>query len=303
MKALAFGKQLESLNLQRFLKSNYIETAVRVLQILSIILCLVLLGLIISTFLENRLASSTKIETFLKTAETKPEEGEEAISRTAPNLQPISSKNIFGPLGIPTPIPPPNPVAPGAPAASLALVGTYIDGERSYAIIEDQRKKSQDAYFIGKEISAGIKLTAVLPDRVKIERDGKSEELTLRDAGARTFDFKNGVAQLQEEEFVVEEAELDRQLANLPMVLSEARAVPFFKEGKTIGLRLFAIKAGSLFERLGLKNGDVLKSVNNNSLSDLSQALRLFEQLKQEKSISVSLERNGMEKQFKYQIR
>ena len=68
-------------------------------------------------------------------------------------------------------------------------------------------------------------------------------------------------------------------------------------------MRLFAIKSASLFEKIGLKNGDILKSLNGNSLGDLSQAMQLFEKLKTERSISLMLERNREEKEFKYTIR
>jgi general secretion pathway protein C len=102
---------------------------------------------------------------------------------------------------------------------------------------------------------------------------------------------------------VVEEAELDKGLENLPLLLTQARAVPYFKEGRSIGLRLFAIKNGSLYEKIGLKNGDILKSINGNSLGDISQALKLFEQLKQERSINLVLEREKQDREFKYTIR
>jgi general secretion pathway protein C len=105
------------------------------------------------------------------------------------------------------------------------------------------------------------------------------------------------------DEFVVEEAELDKGLENLPLLLTQARAVPYFKDGRSIGLRLFAIKTGSLYEKVGLKNGDILKTINGNNLGDISQALKLFEQLKQERSISLVLEREKQDREFKYTIR
>ena len=42
--------------------------------------------------------------------------------------------------------------------------------------------------------------------------------------------------------------------------------------GQSIGMRLFAIRTGSLYEKLGLKNGDIILAVNENSLSDPAQA-------------------------------
>ena len=79
--------------------------------------------------------------------------------------------------------------------------------------------------------------------------------------------------------------------------------MPYFRDGKPAGLRLFAVKTGSLYEKLGLKNGDILKSINENSLSDLSQAMQLFERLKSERSIKITLERNSEDKEFNYEVR
>ncbi|MFM1847929.1 MAG: ral secretion pathway protein, partial [Pseudomonadota bacterium] len=114
---------------------------------------------------------------------------------------------------------------------------------------------------------------------------------------------REAISAVDENEFIVDEAELDRALENLPLLLTQARAVPYFADGQAVGLRLFAIKSGSLYEKIGLRNGDVLKSVNGNSMADLSQAMQLFEKLKTERSINLTIERNREEKEFKYQIR
>ena len=67
-------------------------------------------------------------------------------------------------------------------------------------------------------------------------------------------------------------------------------------------MRLFAIRKDSMYDKLGLKNGDILMSINDNSLSDPSQALKLFETLKTEKSIYVTVERNGQQMDLRYSI-
>jgi len=67
-------------------------------------------------------------------------------------------------------------------------------------------------------------------------------------------------------------------------------------------MRLFAIRRDSLYEKLGLKNGDILLSVNDTSLADPTEALRIFDKLKEEKSIKVDVERNGASKALNYEI-
>jgi general secretion pathway protein C len=188
----------------------------------------------------------------------------------------------------------------------LALIGVFLtEGETPSAIIEDEKKKTQDVFVLGEMVFGEAKLVSVLPDRVEIERFGAREVLAMDETAdtATATDFKDGVAMVSDTEYIVQEQELDKNLENLPLLLTQARAVPYFKDGQSVGLRLFAVKPGSLFERIGLKNGDILKSINGNTLGDLSQAIKLFETLKQEKSITVSMERDRTEKEVRYQIR
>ena len=46
--------------------------------------------------------------------------------------------------------------------------------------------------------------------------------------------------------------------AKLSSSTAEARGVPYFRDGKQVGLRLFAIKQNGIVEASGLKNGDVI---------------------------------------------
>lgn len=110
------------------------------------------------------------------------------------------------------------------------------------------------------------------------------------------------VVQVSETKFLVKDEELTKQLENMPLLLTQARAVPYFQDGKAIGFRLFAIKSGSLYERIGLRNGDVIKSVDGVSMADPSQVLKLFEALKEARSIEVLLERQKEDLRFRYQL-
>ncbi len=189
--------------------------------------------------------------------------------------------------------PPPSPLM-------LSLIGTFITrGQEPYAIIEDKKKNNQDMFLLEQSVFDQATLKRIYEDRVEIERNGKIEVLKLDDIGGAGA----GIVNSSPDDFVVEEAELDKGLENLPLLLTQARAVPYFKDGRSIGLRLFAIKTGSLYEKVGLRNGDILKTINGNNLGDISQALKLFEQLKQERSISLILERDKQDREFKYTIR
>ena len=215
----------------------------------------------------------------------------------------IVGKNVFGSLVPQTAArPTAGPVKP-VTVTKLVLVGTFVaDGEAPFAIIEDDKKKTQDVFMLNESIFDQATLKSIFADKVEIERNGQIEVLVIDDAPARTSDSTSSVA-TEGDTVIVDEGEVDRALENLPLLLTQARAVPYFKEGRSIGLRMFAIKSGSLFEKIGLKNGDILKSINGNSLGDITQAMKLFETLKQERNIGVVVERDRQDREFKYQIR
>jgi len=170
-----------------------------------------------------------------------------------------------------------------------------------YAIIEDTKKTEQDVFSSGDSVFGEASVVEVLSEKVTLKRDdGEIITLILDDSASSS---SAGSSAPSVESMVVNKAELDEALSNLPLLLTQARAVPYFKDGKSVGLRLFAIKSGSMFETIGLKNGDILKSINGTSLADITQAVKLFEELRNERSISVQVERNREDKEFQYQIR
>lgn len=217
----------------------------------------------------------------------------------------INTANIFGKIKAENT---PKVVTPPTTPLKLRLVAiNQTSAGNLFAIIEDTQKQAQDVFEVNDNIFENQgKLTAILSDSVRIQRDNRIETLALQDdVGSSPGGQSPGGSPPSDDEteFSVAEDELSAALANLPQLLSQARAVPYFRNGQSIGMRLFAIRGGSMYEKLGLKNGDIILAVNQNSLSDPAQALKLFEQLKSERSISVKLERNGQAKDMQYTIR
>jgi general secretion pathway protein C len=217
----------------------------------------------------------------------------------------ITRRNIFGakPKSASK-----TPVKASTSSFDVRLVATSIgDGSTPFAIIEDTKKKEQEIFELNENVFGQARLVAVLETSVSLDRNGKVEVLELAEgdgsAGAPSTS-SGGITAIDDNqtEFSIPEAELENALGNLPQLLSQARAVPYFRNGKSIGMRLFAIRRGSMYEKLGLKNGDILKAVNGNSMSDPAQALKLFEQLKNERNIDATLERAGKDVDMRYSI-
>ena len=185
---------------------------------------------------------------------------------------------------------------------NLTLIGIFYNkGGGSSAIIEDKKKKTQDVFREGDAVFEVASVSKIHSSKVELDYQGKIEVLVIEDLPSESS--ASSSPPTDSEEIVVQETELNEALENLPLLLTQARAVPFYKDGQAVGFRLFAIKSGSMYEKIGLKNGDILKNINGNSLGDVSQAMKLFEQLREERNLTLELERSRKPKTFNYRIR
>jgi len=198
---------------------------------------------------------------------------------------------------------------------NVKLWGTAIaaDPTQSYAIIEDLAARRQSLYRVGDSILDAATLKHVEWDRVLLDRNGDEEVLELASARgpATSAAATNGssatggerIRKTADDKFVIDRREVEKTVANLNEVFTQARAVPYFEDGKTVGFRVFAIKPGSVFEKIGLQNGDVVQRVNGVELTDPTKAISLFTELQNEGHIALDLQRNAQSKSFSYEIR
>ena len=93
----------------------------------------------------------------------------------------------------------------------------------------------------------------------------------------------------------VERGFVEKLLSNPAQLTKQARIVPAVRDGETKGYKFYGIRPGSLPKLLGLKNGDLLTSVNGHKLESLDQAMDLYNKLRRASHLSVTLERKGQQ--------
>jgi type II secretion system protein C len=91
----------------------------------------------------------------------------------------------------------------------------------------------------------------------------------------------------------VDKAFVEKLMANPGQLTKQARIVPAVADGETKGYKFYGIRPGSLPKLLGLKNGDLLTSVNGHELESLDQAMDLYNKLRRATHLSVTVERKG----------
>ncbi|MBK9033840.1 MAG: hypothetical protein IPL61_21660 [Myxococcales bacterium] len=106
-------------------------------------------------------------------------------------------------------------------------------------------------------------------------------------------DLAAGITKLDDEHYQITRAAIDAVVAD-PMTLARGgRVVPSVKNGTPDGLKLYAIRPGSLLALLGFVNGDTVHRVNGDAVDSMDRALDVYAKLRVADKIEFELTRRG----------
>jgi type II secretion system protein C len=111
-----------------------------------------------------------------------------------------------------------------------------------------------------------------------------------------------GVERVSSNRYAIGRDTLDRSLSNMNSLFAQIRAMPNLQNGSAHGFRLSQIQPGSIFQQIGLEDGDILTGAQGQTVNDPMGAMALFNSLRSSPSISLSLIRNGSPMQLYYTI-
>jgi general secretion pathway protein C len=245
--------------------------------------------------------------------------------------KPILVNNIFGlkNVGITDNLKP-GPRDPGeAPETKLnmELIATIIDINQSEAVLKNLDNEKTNGYFVGEEVdiykSEKIKISRVDNCKVIIERRSgfetikcktmdvaavskrpkstkKSKQALRRSTEREESDpvMDEGIKEVGDNQFEVDQDLLDDLLEDMNEIMSEVRVIP-----NDEGLRLFGMRPKTFFYKIGLRNGDTLNSINEVELTDVSNALGIFEQLRGQPNFTINLTRRKQKMTFEYNVK
>jgi general secretion pathway protein C len=97
---------------------------------------------------------------------------------------------------------------------------------------------------------------------------------------------------------------LIREVASDQKSLKEnaPRIVPYYEGGAAKGFRLQGLKSGGMFSAIGIRNGDVVMSVNGSPIDSPQKALDIYQSMMTQSSVNLTVLRRGKEEQLTYSI-
>ncbi len=209
--------------------------------------------------------------------------------------QPILDRNLFGAQMFAEALPE-EPVVEDLAGTKLPvrLLGTQVHSvrENSKAAIADRGGRFHELLYVGDTLERHpeARLVKIERGRVILQNQGRRDELLLAEATPgsepkRTDRRRRSRRRSSRSEAVVP-ASLTERLRELQLdknkgrsassLFNQAKIIPKWEDGQMVGMELREIEPGSLYEKVGLSEGDIITSFNGVALDSAAAGARVL---------------------------
>jgi len=158
------------------------------------------------------------------------------------------------------------------------------------------------AMFAPEEASGRPKLPVPKSQPAAKKKKKRKRPRADRNAGLSDEEIEQGIDKVSDTSFNVRRTLLNKVLDNAGRLIGIAAVSPKIENGKSIGMQIRGVRPGTLLEKLGIKNGDVLESVNGQSLTSTDAALGAYTTLRTADKFTLSVLRGGDSLQISYNL-
>ncbi len=185
----------------------------------------------------------------------------------------------------------------------LELLGTTM-GNSAAAFIYNPENQSSGLFKRDDKV-AGFKISQILPGKVVLEKDGISQELLLTSRRIKKAEDKElFVAKDESGTMFINKFQLMAQMFKANEILSKIKIMPQagVVPNKLKGFKIENVPSGSILEEAGIKNGDIIYSIQGQRLETMHDALAMFNRIQNQSRVEMVLLRNEVPVTLKYEI-
>lgn len=173
----------------------------------------------------------------------------------------------------------------------LKLLGTVAASQPTlaWAAVEDTQGHSQIVVRVNDSLLDRATVLRIDRRRIVLQNGAKREELALDETdlaagipeprSAGNGDLRERIQRVSENHFEVQRDDVEKAVRNPAELFSQARILPKYENGQMTGVQLNSIQPGSLFEQIGIRNGDVITQVNGIVVSSPQDSAALLNEL------------------------
>jgi len=185
----------------------------------------------------------------------------------------------------------------------LELLGTIAgsDPSVSNAAIQDVGTRQHQVVFVGDFLDnhPAVEVHSIARAVVFLKRnDGRLEKLVLKEDGKGNGGMRPGRARRgrratntrsRSSRPVAQRIERPQKQGerSTATLYSQARIVPKWEDGQMVGVQLNQVKEGSLYEKIGIRSGDVITSLNGITIDSPQASSKLLSEFTNAKEFDV----------------
>jgi general secretion pathway protein C len=190
----------------------------------------------------------------------------------------------------------------------IDLKGT-VAGESKYgfAIIEEKATRKQRLVKVG-DVFSGAKVVRIKRNALDLLID--AQEKTLKMAETKegpiiplTAAGASPPVTTAWNSIVVNRNEVAAGLQDMGSMLRQAQVRPYFNAGVPDGFMVTDVRAGSLYQKMGIVDGDIIQGVDNRNIRTADDMMALLNTLKGASGMALSIRRMGKQETINYQFR
>ncbi len=203
-------------------------------------------------------------------------------------------------------IPKPTPIP--TPWNSIKLKATYIDSLVKFIAII----KGKEIEFVSlDEDYKGYRVKEIEHNRALLERDGKTFYIVINEEKSKSkypkqpikpIPPKNNSPIKPQESFIVSRKDIEYFKKHPGAPWKSIKIRELRKNKKLDGFIVDGIKQGSLFSKIGLKKGDIIKSIDGQVIESLKNVMNYYNKIDTLEDLSLGVKRGQNEVELVFNI-
>ncbi len=184
---------------------------------------------------------------------------------------------------------------------TMVLKGLYHKKKAGYIVIAMKSAPDKTEILGIGESYGGYKLLEIRPSSAVLEKESHHYilELVTDDLAALR---KRHAPYIEGEPYQMSRAEIQEYAKNFGQILEDINIIEVKNRGRLKGFKITRIRPNTPFSYLGLRKGDIIIKVNNETLKSYADALNIYQNINDIKEIELIVLRNNKEKELRYEI-
>jgi general secretion pathway protein C len=189
--------------------------------------------------------------------------------------------------------------------AGLHRGGAQVEGSRIRAIQSNSvilQTKSGFCRLAMFQVEGARSKPVVATPAVR-ERPKTTKRISAaRNAGLSEEEIEEGIEKINDTNFNISRSMLNKVLDNAGRLIGIAAVAPKTEGGRPVGMEIRGIRPNTLLTKLGIQNGDILESVNGQSLTSTDAALGAYTTLRTADKFNLSVRRGNQSMVINYNL-